>query len=105
MTGFEPAISALTGQRVRPLHYTPALDENFITRSQRAQTGSDGLLVERRAGWWRRQTWMATCERLTAILLASGNSLRVHDFRSWPGYGGSPAPCLNAVVIALIAYD
>ena len=23
MTGFEPAISALTGQRVRPLHHTP----------------------------------------------------------------------------------
>lgn len=23
MTGFEPAISALTGQRVKPLHYTP----------------------------------------------------------------------------------
>ncbi len=23
MTGFEPAISALTGQRVWPLHYTP----------------------------------------------------------------------------------
>jgi hypothetical protein len=23
MTGFEPAISALTGQRVEPLHYTP----------------------------------------------------------------------------------
>lgn len=23
MTGFEPAISGLTGQRVKPLHYTP----------------------------------------------------------------------------------
>lgn len=23
MTGFEPAVSALTGQRVGPLHYTP----------------------------------------------------------------------------------
>ena len=29
MTGFEPAISGLTGQRVRPLHYTPKRPEVY----------------------------------------------------------------------------
>ncbi len=28
MTGFEPAVSALTGQRVRPLHYTPEREKS-----------------------------------------------------------------------------
>jgi hypothetical protein len=29
MTGFEPAISGLTGQRVSPLHYTPKRSEVY----------------------------------------------------------------------------
>ncbi len=35
MTGFEPAVSALTGQRVSPLHYTPGRWE-FTTGAERA---------------------------------------------------------------------
>ena len=30
MTGFEPAVSALTGQRVGPLHYTPEPGKSTI---------------------------------------------------------------------------
>lgn len=30
-TGFEPAISALTGLHVRPLHHAPSIDSNYNT--------------------------------------------------------------------------
>ena len=38
MTGFEPAISALTGQRVKPLHYTPVVNKSI---TQAADFGQD----------------------------------------------------------------
>ncbi len=38
MTGFEPAISALTGQRVKPLHYTPVVKKSI---TQAADFGQD----------------------------------------------------------------
>ena len=37
MTGFEPAISALTGQRVWPLHYTPEPAKSTIALFQAAR--------------------------------------------------------------------
>ena len=34
MTGFEPAVSALTGQRVGPLHHTPQRREVYHAESR-----------------------------------------------------------------------
>ena len=42
MTGFEPAISALTGQRVKPLHYTPVMKKSI---TQAAEFGQEITLL------------------------------------------------------------
>ncbi len=44
MTGFEPAISALTGQRVKPLHYTPVVKKSI---TQAADFGQDIFILPR----------------------------------------------------------
>ena len=39
-TGFEPAISGLTGQRVKPLHYAPCYAPHNSTKPTRCQTSA-----------------------------------------------------------------
>lgn len=52
MTGFEPAVSALTGQRVRPLHYTPEREvvyhsgRNGVKRTNSADPGYDFIQLD-----------------------------------------------------------
>ncbi len=49
MTGFEPAISALTGQRVKPLHYTPVVKKSI---TQAADFGQDISIISLIEVWF-----------------------------------------------------
>jgi hypothetical protein len=86
MTGFEPAISALTGQRVGPLHHTPRRAEVYHERSHgvnAARSHAAGEPYELEASSFRT--------------VPSGNGTPTRSKANPAAPRWPPPPCLRAI--------